>query len=142
MTASSTPQTSARLSIKVKTVLISISAIENATSDSYFSAIIKRAVEKFGKGAGDLVRAVYYAKRFNRDIPELNWVFDDEVENIVRFAQFLGLRGFAFKGSSTSALSNLNIITKMGLSFRIEERHDYHEYMDGLIVYPAAIISL
>lgn len=121
---------------------ISLTAIENATSDSYVSAVIKRAVERFGKGAGDLVRAVYYAKRFNRDIPELDWVFDDKVENIVRFAQFLELKGFAFKGSSTSALSNLNIITKMGLSFRIEERHDYRDYMDESIVYPVAVISL
>lgn len=120
---------------------LSISDIEYATSQDLLDACCKYVGDKFGYGASSIVSAIYYAKKLGNAIPEMEWVHNDQVENIVKFAQYLGVKEFAFKGSCTTALSNLNILVKMGVKFRIEEITQKNIFNEES-TYPVAIVML
>ena len=56
------------------------------------------------------------------------------------FAKSLGLKEIAFEGESTAVLGNLNIITKMGLSFKIVEI-EKKNYFENTII-PIVVVQL
>ena len=125
---------------KIKEQGYTMKSIEDSPNDYYLAAVRRDVYEKYGRGATDLVNALNDRKRFNNAFPTMGWVFDKEVEGVISFAKDIGLTEFAFTGFSTAALSNLNIITKMGLHFRIEEVK-IQSHM-GEEEKPMAIISL
>jgi hypothetical protein len=98
---------------------LTIENIKNAKSEEYLDAACQYMYEKFGSGATAPINAIRYNN--GSDIPEIHWLFEKEVEPCIKSARYLGLKEIAFVGDSTAALSNLNIITKLGLNFRIEE---------------------
>ena len=59
----------------------------------------------------------------------------------MNFVKKIGLKEIVFTGDVTTALSNLNIITKMGLKFRIEEITQKTMYGDSETE-PAAIVTI
>ncbi len=120
---------------------LTVKDIQEAPSEDFLCAARMFACNKFGRGAGDLISSIFYAKKLENSIPEITWVFNSEVENIVNFAKYLELKEFAFKGDSTAALADLNTIVKLGLKFRIEEI-TRNEMYDEQITSPVAIVTL
>jgi hypothetical protein len=120
---------------------LTVKDIKNITDDDCLRAARWYAGEEFSRGAADIVSAVFYAGKFNNEFPEVSWMFSDQVEGAINFAKKIGLKEFAFAGDSTAALSNLNIITKMGLNFRIEEITRNNGYGDTETK-PVAIVSV
>jgi hypothetical protein len=112
-----------QISVQKENILstsLTISDIENAKEDSYLNAACY-VNEKYGKGSGNLILSIFYRKRNDEKYVILDWPFVDELENIINCARGLGVKEIAFSGDCTSALRNLNKITKLGLSFKIEE---------------------
>lgn len=120
---------------------LTVRDIENAKSDDFLCAARKYASTFFGYGASDLISSVFYAKKLGNSLPEISWTYEDNIKNIVKFAQRLKLKEIAFRGESTSTLSYLNEITKIGLKFRIEEITRKTSY-DHSVTEPVAIVSL
>lgn len=87
----------------------------------YLDAVSGYVSDKFGAGASDMIRAILYAKKYGNARPELDFTFSDRVENIINCARYFGVKEFSFEGDSTACLSTLFILTKLGLSFKIEE---------------------
>lgn len=90
-------------------------------SSEFFRAACWYASDRFGTGAADMVRAVFYSYKSKNNRPELEWTFSDRVDPIIECARYLGVKEFSFEGDCSSCLSNLFVLTKLGLSFRIEE---------------------
>lgn len=123
---------------------LTVDDIKNTTSETdndFICAARWYAGEEFSRGAADIVSAVWYAEKLGNAIPEVSWMFSDQVEGAINFAKKIGLKELAFEGDSTAALSNLNIITKMGLKFRIEEITRNNGYGDTETK-PVAIVSV
>lgn len=118
---------------------LSIQSIEEA-DDVYLDAACVYAYEQYGKGANALVREIFYAKKRNYKYITLSWPFSDEVENIVKCAKALNVKEFAFTGDSTAALRTLNLITKLGLFFRIEEVDQKN--FGAIETVPVAVVTL
>lgn len=95
--------------------------IENCKEYKYLDAVSGYVSDKFGAGASDMIRAILYAKKYGNARPELDFTFSDRVENIINCARYFGVKEFSFEGDSTACLSTLFILTKLGLSFKIEE---------------------
>lgn len=95
--------------------------IENCKEYEYLDAVSGYVSDKFGAGASDMIRAILYAKKYGNARPELDFTFSDRVENIINCARYFGVKEFSFEGDSTTCLSTLSILTKLGLSFKIEE---------------------
>lgn len=113
-----------QISVQKENILstsLTISDIENAKEDSYLNAACRYVNEKYGKGSGNLILPIFYRKRNDEKYAILDWPFVEDLENIINCARGLGLKEIAFSGDCTSALRNLNKITKLGLSFKIEE---------------------
>ena len=87
----------------------------------YLDAVSGYVSDKFGAGASDMIRAILYAKKYGNARPELDFTFSDRVENIINCARYFGVKEFSFEGDSTACLSTLFSLTKLGLSFKIEE---------------------
>lgn len=95
--------------------------IENCKDSEYLDAISGYVSDKFGADASDMIRAILYAKKYGHARPELDFTFSDRVENIINCARYFGVKEFSFEGDSTTCLSTLFLLTKLGLSFKIEE---------------------
>lgn len=95
--------------------------IENCKEYEYLDAVSGYVSDKFGAGASDMIRAILYAKKYDHARPELDFTFSDRVENTINCARYFGVKEFSFEGDSTTCLSTLFILTKLGLSFKIEE---------------------
>ena len=119
---------------------LTISDIENTKDSDYLDAAGVYAYEKFGKGASSVVRGIFYAHKNNYKYVTMDWPFPEEMENIISCAKSLGVKEFAFQGDCTSTLRNLNLITKLGYSFRIEEV-EYKRYGDTEII-PVAVVTI
>lgn len=121
---------------------LTVKDIQEASSEDFLCAARLFANNKFGRGAGDIISSIFYAKKIKNSIPEIAWVFNDQVENVVNFAKYLGLNEFEFQGESILALSDLNVIVKLGLKFRIEEITRNKMYDEQMITSPVAIVTL
>jgi hypothetical protein len=108
--------------------------------NDHIIAARKYVNETFGGGAYFLVSALGYAKKMNHPYPIIEWQFDEDVYGTVKCAKALGITKFAFSGKSTAALTNLNIITKLGLQFSIEEVT--FERTFGEVTEPLAVVNV
>lgn len=109
---------------------LSFADLEKRDSD-YLSASIGFLSNKFGSGVSDFVRGIIHSTRENSirnylkddgtTLIALGWTFSKYVEGIVNCAKYLHVKEFAFYGSSTEALPCLNVLSKLGISFTIEE---------------------
>lgn len=120
---------------------LTIDDIKNSNDEDFICAA-RLYAEQFSRGASDVVSAIFYAKRFGNEVPEVTWMFCDQVEGAINFAKKIGLKEIAFAGDSSAALSNLNIITKMGLKFCIKEITRNTGYCCDTETKPVAIVSL
>lgn len=127
---------------------VSLDNIQSCDSD-YLTASIGYLSNRFGKGASDIVRGLIHSKKSNYGKYEtkdgeilvtIGWPFSEYIESIVNCARYLNLKEFAFQGESTSALPCLNVLTKLGVSFRIEEVY-YKDSWENK-EYPVAIVTL
>ena len=84
---------------------------------TYRDAVCSIAYKRFGTGCR-LVRAIYYSTK--NGIPTMDWVSDYEVESIVKCANTIGIKEFAFEGSSSAALGCLCELSALGATFRFE----------------------
>ena len=91
---------------------------------TYRDAVCSIAYNRFGTGCR-LVRAIYRSTK--NGIPTMDWVSDYEVESIVKCANTIGIKEFAFEGSSSAALGCLCELSALGATFRFEtdSRKDY-----------------
>ena len=107
--------------------------------ETYRDAVCSVVHDRFGAGCR-LVKAIYHSK--NDTLPTLGWVSDYEVESIVKCANALGIKEFAFEGSSSAALECLCELSAMGVTFRFETyiRKDYfareHKERRAVVVLP------
>jgi hypothetical protein len=124
----------------IKTEGLTLTGIESIQDGDLLDAACMYASEKYGRGAGSLVRDLFYAKQRGSKYALVDWPFSEEVENIVTCAKALGVKEFAFIGACTSTLNVLNLITKMGLTFKIEEI-EQKNYMETELV-PVAVVTL
>lgn len=84
---------------------------------TYRDAVCSIAYNRFGTG-GRLIRAIYYSTK--NGIPTMDWVSDYEVESIVKCANTIGIKEFAFEGSSFGVLGCLCELSALGATFRFE----------------------
>ena len=84
---------------------------------TYRDAVCSIAYKRFGTGCR-LIRAIYYSTK--NGIPTMDWVSDYEVESIVKCANTIGIKEFAFEGSSSAALGCLCELSALGATFRFE----------------------
>ena len=91
---------------------------------TYRDAVCSIAYKRFGTGCR-LIRSIYRSTK--NGIPTMDWVSDYEVESIVKCANTIGIKEFAFEGSSSAALGCLCELSALGATFRFEtdSRKDY-----------------
>ena len=106
---------------------------------TYRDAVCSIAYNRFGTGCR-LVRAIYYSTK--NGIPTMDWVSDYEVESIVKCANTIGVKEFAFEGSSFGVLGCLCELSALGATFRFEKdsrkdsfEHD-NKYLRAIVVLP------
>ena len=106
---------------------------------TYRDAVCSIAYNRFGTGCR-LVRAIYYSTK--NGIPTMDWVSDYEVESIVKCANIIGVKEFAFEGSSFGVLGCLCEFSALGATFRFEKdsrkdsfEHD-NKYLRAVVVLP------
>ena len=119
---------------------LTLTGIESIQDGDLLDASCMYSSEKYGRGAGSLVREIFYAKQRGYKYILMDWPFSEEVENIINCAKALGVKEFAFMGACTSTLNVLNLITKMGLTFRIEEI-EQKNYGESEMI-PVAVVTL
>lgn len=123
---------------EIENKAITIEDIKNLNSDEQISASCIHVNSQFGQGASDLLWAIRHTKE--NEIPRVEFTWNEKIKGIVDFAKSLGLKEIAFEGESTAVLGNLNIITKMGLSFKIVEI-EKKNYFENTII-PIVIVQL
>lgn len=84
---------------------------------AYRDAVCSVAHNRFGTGCR-LIRAIYHSTK--NDLPTMDWVSDYEVESIVKCANEIGIKEFAFEGASSAALECLCELSAIGATFRFE----------------------
>lgn len=106
---------------------------------TYRDAVCSIAYNRFGTGCR-LIRAIYYSTK--NGIPTMDWVSDYEVESIVKCANTIGIKEFAFEGSSFGVLGCLCELSALGATFRFETDirkdsfgHD-NKYLRAVVVLP------
>ena len=106
---------------------------------TYRDAVCSIAFNRFGTGCR-LIRAIYYSTK--NGIPTMDWVSDYEVESIVKCANTIGIKEFAFEGSSFGVLGCLCEFSALGATFRFETDsrkdsfgHD-NKYLRAVVVLP------
>ena len=117
---------------------LTLEDIKNFNQDEQVTAACIKVNEQFGSGASSLLRTLIHTKE--NDLPMLSWTQDEYIKGIVDFAKSLGLKEIGFEGNSTAVLGNLNIITKMGLSFKIIEI-EKKNYFENTII-PIVVVQL
>lgn len=97
---------------------------EHDILSTYRDAVCSVAYNRFGTGCR-LIRAIYHSTK--KSLPTMEWVSDYEVESIVKCANAIGIKEFAFEGSSSAALECLCELSAVGATFRFETdiRKDY-----------------
>ena len=106
---------------------------------TYRDAVCSIAYKRFGTGCR-LIRSIYRSTKSG--IPTMDWVSDYEVESIVKCANTIGIKEFAFEGSSSAALGCLCELSALGATFRFETDsrkdsigHD-NKYLRAVVVLP------
>lgn len=84
---------------------------------TYRDAVCTVAYNRFGTGCR-LIRAIYHSTK--KSLPTMDWVSDYEVEGIVKCANAIGIKEFAFEGASSAALECLCEFSALGATFRFE----------------------